>query len=93
LKIKEDNGEIVLESAEVNVKITTNRDIYMRTPKQGEFKPTGHKVPLGMSIEQKAIYALRLRNQYIQKFNEENNPQNGKGDSKGEGEQSPKPNP
>jgi hypothetical protein len=86
LKIIDKNGEIILESTEIAVKIASNRDIYLKKPSDREFKSSFNKIPLGKSAEEKVLFAMKLRLQYLQKLQEDSTPT---GDDKEKGEKSP----
>lgn len=70
---KEKYGEVHLESPEMNLKLTTDRALYIKKPADKQFSRVGtFKTPEGMSKEQKMIWLIKYRESLIEELT--NNP-------------------
>jgi len=68
LKIEEHPGEIILYSPEVNIKIVSNRDVFIHYPLMEyriNFRGINKKIPIGFSREEKEIWMVRLRHKIL----------------------------
>lgn len=71
------NGELILESDRVDLKITRDRKIMKRFPDKnrkgearGNFKFTGKRLPTGYTRQEKEIWLMNLRNMVVEKLPE-----------------------
>lgn len=75
--ITEEDHALMLRSNEVDLKITSDRQLWSRIPKLKErktFTPTGRKVPYGMTKEQKVVWLARLRRDIMRRLDNEVKP-------------------
>jgi len=71
IQISDKDGEIVVESIELAVKIATSRETYVRYPGEKQFRALGRKVPEGLSRADKEHFALRLRQMILERKTKE----------------------
>ncbi len=69
IKIYVQHGELILESNIVNLKVLSDRKIYSQVhPRDPQYNFTGKKTPYGMTVEQKQMLLLKLRQKIIDKI-------------------------
>ena len=61
MKIEERNGEVVLEGDDIDMKIDTNRNVYVKKKEDTQFKSIDVQLDYGYTIEEKSLY---LKNFY-----------------------------
>lgn len=61
------DGEVILKSPEVNLKILTSRHLYIQFPEQKMFKTLNYQLPEGYTREQKEIFLTTFRNRLLSK--------------------------
>lgn len=71
ITLYEKYGEVRLESPEMNLKILSNRELYIQRPdKNAHTKVEGVKVPKGLSADDKMIWLVRYRELLIENLSE-----------------------
>lgn len=70
MKLFTKHGELTLESEEIDIKIATDRTVYLKTNKT-QYQSTNKQIPKGLTKIEKEIFMFKLRQIYIQNLGKE----------------------
>jgi hypothetical protein len=60
VRVYDEDGEVILESPEYNLKITSDRTIYIQKKRGKQYKNTDYKIKEGLTSHQKKLYLIML---------------------------------
>ena len=67
------DNELVLTSNRIDIKILSDRRVFVKYPEDPRFLYKGYKIKPGLSRKEKELWLLKLRNQIVERLDDKEN--------------------